>query len=414
MVNLLLKIFVKDYQNTKSVKVREKVGLLASFFGLITNFLLFLSKIIVGILLGLYSIVSDSINNLSDFGNNVLSIFGVKVSAKPADDDHPYGHQRMEYIISLVIGCVIIALGAIMVYQGVLDFIAFVRSMIDTGHPLIKETSYTMYVVSLCILSVAIAIKFLQSYVYFSLGKKIDSMQLAALGKDARNDVISTTLVILGIVISWFTHYDIDFIFTLIVATLVIFSGIGIMREAIDVLIGKKPEKENVDEIVALVNRHKEVLGVHDLSMHYYGQTIYGVIHVEVDAKDDVMHSHEVCDDIEREAISELGVHLTCHMDPILVGDPDTDQYKEAVQGAMKQIPGYEDFSLHDFRILSMEDAVNLIFDLVIPDSLNTGEGRNTIKENILSLIDHKYGKKVYLVINFDSKTTDFLHGQEA
>ena len=409
MVDLLLRLFVKDYRDVKNEKVREKYGLFASFFGLISNFLLFALKIVIGILLRLYSIVSDSINNLSDFGNNLLSLFGVKVSAKKADDDHPYGHQRMEYIISLVIGCVIIALGAIMVYQSVIDFIAFVKSMIETGHPLTKEMSPLMFYVSLALLLGAILVKFLQSYLYFSLGKRIDSMQLRALGKDARNDVISTSLVIIGMVISFLTTYDIDCFFTMIVAGLVILSGIGIMREAIDVLLGKKPDDEIVDRIVDLVTSHKDVLGVHDLSLHYYGQVIYGVIHVEVDCKRDVMLSHELCDDIEREADEKLSVHLTVHMDPIDIHDPDTEKYKELVKKALSQKEAYQSISMHDFRILSNEKFVNLIFDLVIPENLDTEEGREQIKQDILKVTDMSYGKNTYLVIDFDSQTTDFL-----
>lgn len=407
MINILLKVFVKDYKNTKDQVVRKKYGLLASYFGLITNFLLFASKIVIGILLRLYSIVSDSINNLSDFGNNVLSIFGVKASVKPADDDHPYGHQRMEYIISLVIGCVIIALGAIMVYQGVNDFIAFVKSMINNGRPKTTTMSYTMYIVSLSILSLAIAIKLLQSYVYFSLSKKIDSMQLKALGKDARNDVISTSLVIVGIIISWFTTYDVDCFFTLVVAVLVIVSGIGIMKEAISVLIGQKPDESMVNSIVNLVKTHKDALGVHDLSLHYYGRVIYGVIHLEVDAKRDVMLSHELCDNIEREALEKLGINLTVHMDPIMVNDPDTENYKSLVVEGLNKL--HANIHMHDFRILSGNEFVNLIFDLVIPPNFDNPEGKKKIREAILSSTDMKYGKKTYLIINFDSELTDFL-----
>ena len=408
MINILLKLFVKNYKNTKDQVVRKKYGLLASYFGLITNFLLFASKIVIGILLRLYSIVSDSINNLSDFGNNVLSIFGVKASVKPADDDHPYGHQRMEYIISLVIGCVIIALGAIMVYQGVNDFIAFVKSMINNGRPETTTMSYTMYIVSLSILSLAIAIKLLQSYVYFSLSKRIDSMQLKALGKDARNDVISTSLVIVGIIISWFTTYDVDCFFTLIVAVLVIVSGVGIMKEAISILIGQKPDESMVDSIVNLVKAHKDALGVHDLSLHYYGRVIYGVIHLEVDAKRDVMLSHELCDNIEREALEKLGINLTVHMDPIMVNDPDTENYKSLVIEGINKLQA--DIHMHDFRILSGNEFVNLIFDLVIPSDYDNPEGKKKIREAILSSTDMKYGKKTYLVINFDSELTDFLY----
>lgn len=409
MAKILLKIFVKDYQQKENVIVREKCGLLASFVGLITNFILFASKIVLGVLLKLYSVVSDSINNLSDFGNNLLSIFGVKASAKPADKEHPYGHQRMEYIISLVIGCVIIALGAIMIYQGVSDLIGFIKSMISTGKPVEKDLSYLMYVVSLSILAVAITLKLLQAYVYFSFGKWIDSMQLKALGKDAVNDCISTSLVIVGLLITWFTGYDVDCFFTLVVAVLVILSGVGIMKEAINTLIGEMPSKKIVDEIVNLISEHKDALGMHDLSLHTYGKVIFGVIHIEVDASEDVMKSHELCDSIENEALERLQVNLTVHMDPILVNDPDTEKYKKLVEDALRSFD--VTIHMHDFRILSASAFVNLIFDLVVPPDLDSETGHKLIEEKIMSLVDMKYDKKVHLVIHFDSQMTDFLSG---
>lgn len=412
MYKLLLKLFVKDYQEKESVKVRERVGFVASVIGLVTNFIIFVSKIVIGFILGLYSIVSDSVNNLSDFGNNLLSIYGVKVSAKPADKEHPYGHQRMEYIISLVISCVIIALGAIMLYQSVSDLIVFIQSIQKTGKPQSKELSYLMYIVSLTLLSLAIGFKFLQAYIYFTFGKWISSMQLKALGKDAVNDCISTTLVIIGLMITWFTGYDVDCFFVLVVGVLVILSGIGIMKEAINTLLGEKPDESLIDKLVDLVMNHNDVLGVHDLSLHAYGKVVYGVIHVEVDAKRDVMLSHELCDLIENEAWEKLSINLTVHMDPILIDDPDTTKYKEAVEQSIHHIS--KNIHMHDFRIVSGRETVNLIFDLVIPDELCNDKSEAELKERILKDIDHKYGKNIKLVIHFDSQLTDFLSGTKA
>ncbi len=412
MYKLLLKLFVNDYHKKEDIKVREKTGFLASVIGLVTNFIIFISKIIIGFLLGLYSIVSDSVNNLSDFGNNLLSIYGVKVSAKPADKEHPYGHQRMEYIISLVISCVIIALGAIMLYQSVSDLIVFIQSIKTTGKPQSKELSYLMYIVSLSLLSLAIGFKLFQAYIYFNFGRWIASMQLKALGKDAVNDCISTTLVIIGLVITWFTGYDVDCFFVFVVGILVILSGIGIMKEAVNTLLGEKPDEGLVDKLVDLVMSHKDVLGVHDLSLHTYGKVVYGVIHVEVDAKRDVMLSHELCDFIENEAWEQLSINLTVHMDPILVDDPDTIKYKEAVEQAIHKIS--KDIHMHDFRIISGKENVNLIFDLVIPDELCNEKDESELKDKIWKDVDQKYGKNIKLVIHYDSQLTDFLSGTKA
>ncbi len=412
MGKLLLKLFVKDYKNVKDSLVQKKYGLVASFFGLITNFLLFLSKIVIGIILGLFSLVSDSINNLSDFGNNVLSVFGVKVTFKPADKEHPYGHQRTEYIISLIIGCVIIALGAVMAYQGIMDLIAFIKSMIDNGKPLTREFSYTMYVTSLCLLSFAILIKVTQSSIYFSYGKKISSQQLKALGKDALNDCISTSLVIVGILISYFTGYDVDCFFTLFVATLVMISGMGIIKEAANSLVGEKPSKELIDSLVALLLKHKGVLGIHDLELHMYGQVVFGVIHVEVDAKEDVMVSHELCDLLEKEVLSLLHIHLTVHMDPVLVDDPDTEKYKKLLEEFIAKTN--KNIHYHDFRIVSGKENVNLIFDMILPNELDNPNEYKKIKEELRLFINNRYGKQVHIVINFDDAVTDFLSGTKA
>lgn len=412
MGKLLLKLFVKDYKNVKNPLVQKKYGFVASFFGLITNFLLFITKIIIGIILGLYSIISDSMNNLSDFGNNVLSIFGVKMTFKPADKDHPYGHQRTQYVISLIIGCAIIALGTVMIYQGVRDLIAFINSMISSGKPLIREFSLPMFITSLCLLSLAILIKVTQSLIYFSYGKKINSQQLKALGKDALNDCISTFLVIVGILISHFTKYDVDCFFTLAVAILVIVSGIGIIKEATNSLVGEKPSKEVVHSLVNLLMKHDGVLGVHDLELHKYGEITFGVIHIEVDAKKDVMVSHELCDLLEKEVYSSLNIHLTVHMDPILIDDPDTEKYKKLVEEFISN--SNKDIHIHDFRIVSGENNVNLVFDMILPTEIDNEVERNKIKNNLYNYINNRYSKTVHLIINFDDAITDFLSDTKA
>ena len=408
MTEILLKLFVKDYRNVQDAKVREKYGLLGSFFGLITNLILFVGKIVIGAMMGLFSIIADSVNNLSDFGNNALSIFGIKVAGKKPDLEHPFGHQRMEYIISLVISCVIIALGGVMLYQGIMDLVAFVGSMQADGTPVLSEIGYHEYVITLSILSAAIFVKVLQSLLYYSLGKRIDSIQLKALGRDALNDVISTTTVIIGVIITYFTDFNVDFAFTIFVSIMVIVSGIGILRQSADILIGEKPSKEKIQNLVHLILSHTEVLGIHDLTMHTYGQVIFAVIHVEVDAKEDVMKSHALCDGIEREVQKKLGINLTIHMDPILVDDPDTAKYRKAVETALKAFP--KALSMHDFRILSAPNYVNLIFDLVVPPEIDDEKGHEKIESYLKEKVTGFDGKTPYFVINFDDSISDFLY----
>lgn len=412
MGKILLKLFVKNYKETNNPKVRKKYGLVASFFGLISNLILFLGKIVLGIILKMYSLISDSINNLSDFGNNALSIFGVRITYKPADKEHPYGHQRTEYIVSLIIGCVIIALGAIMAYQGIQDFIAFIKSMNTNGHPETQELTDEMFITSLCILAAAILIKICQSSIYFTYAKMISSQQLKALGKDALNDCIATSLVIAGLIITYLTGYDVDCFFTVAVAILVIISGTGIVKEASNSLVGEKPNKELINELVNLSLAHKKdgILGIHDLEVHSYGQNTFAVIHVEVDAKEDVMASHQLCDNLEREIFEKLNIHLTVHMDPILIDDPETNKYKVVVEEYARKHMAH----IHDFRVVYKNGKSNIVFDMVLPETIDNPSRRERIKEEMISIMSSQCSKPIELVIHFDSLAADFLSGTEA
>jgi len=424
MTEFLLKLFVKDYSNTSDENVRKKYGVLGSVYGLVTNLLLFLGKITIGLLLHMVSIVADSVNNLSDFGTNFLSLFGFQISAKAADKEHPFGHQRMEYVVSMILGMVIVMLGGIMFYQGILDLIAFVEAMTATGAPALDKSfqnpdgsvNLAFFWVTLAILLFGILVKLSQSFLYRGLGKRIHSMELLALSKDSRNDVISTVLVLVGVIVTRFTSYDIDCFFTLAVSILVLLSGIGILREAADILIGQKPDHALVEQMIQIIQGHPGVLGMHDLTMHYYGKVIYAVIHIEVDSRVDVMKSHELCDNIEHDVYSKLHIHLTVHMDPILVGDPETEKYKKALEEAISSFnqENHLTLTMHDFRVLTQSNLEKLIFDLVIPDSWDKEAGKERIEEYLTKKVSGRYGKPVELVINFDDSLRDFLLGTEA
>ena len=411
MTKLLLKLFVKDYAKVDDPKVREDYGLLGSFYGLITNFLLFLGKIIIGIMLGLFSIVTDSMNNLSDFGNNFISIVGVRASNKKADKEHPYGHQRMEYVLSLIIACIIIGLAMVMMYQGIMDVISFFKSVYETGKPPIEQMDTIMFVVSLSVLALAILAKLSQAFLYFSLGKRIDSMPLKALGKDARNDVITTVFVIIGMLITYFSTYNLDCFFTLVVAVFVCLSGIGIMKEAVSALIGEEPDSKTVEKLIELLKSHSGVLGMHDLMLHSYGKIIYGVIHVEVDDKVDINVSHELVDEMENEAWKQLGIHLTIHMDPIKVGDPVYDEVRNVILIALNE---YSDkkILMHDLHISRKEGRKDSIeFDLVLPDELDDWVNKEKLTKQIRELISKSYPNPFDLKIVFDNRVQDFLYG---
>lgn len=424
MTELLLKLFVKDYKQTDKESVREKYGLLGSLFGLVTNLLLAVAKIVIGLLLHMSSILADSVNNLSDFGNNVLSIFGFKISAKPADTDHPFGHQRMEYVVSLILAMVIMVLGGIMFYQGIRDFIEFVQSIQNTGSPVIDNsfqnadgTKNSVYLtITLVILVAAVFVKFLQSALYYSLGKRINSLQLSALSKDSRNDVISTILVIAGVVITWLTGYDVDCFFALAVSVLVVSSGIGIMKSAAEILIGQKPDRGLIKNMVKLISKQQGVLGMHDLTMHCYGSVIYAVIHIEVDANKPAIQSHEVCDYVEKLIYDTYHVNLTVHMDPIFPNDPETNKYREKVIAVLKEYKkesGVE-LKMHDFRMLNESTNKKLIFDLVIPDQNDNAVGKDSVKGYITKRLNEGGKEQIDVSINFDDELRDFLSGTTA
>lgn len=355
MVNLLLKIFVKDYKNTANEKVRTSFGLLGAGFGIFTNFLLFVGKLIVGLLISNLSIVADALNNLSDFGNCFLAVFGFKMSSKPADKEHPYGHQRMEYVISLVISVVIIALGLNLFYQAVLALI----------NPEPALTSFPL--IPIIILGISILMKVLQSFVYYSLGNRINSLTLKANGADARNDVLATSAVLAGLLISYYTGFtQTDSILTIVVSVFILYTGIKILIETADVLLGEKPSDQTIKNFVKLVKGHEGVLGVHDLEMHCYGPSaIFASIHVEVDGSKNVFDSHDMIDNIEVECERKLGIKTVIHMDPVKVNDGETERCRKIVENVVKNVDS--SLSIHDFRIVSGPTHINAVFDMVIP-----------------------------------------------
>ena len=391
MVELLLKLFVPDYKNTSNQKVRTKYGILGSFVGLISNLILVIGKMVVGLIFFNISIIADALNNLSDFFNCFLNLFGFKMSSKPADEDHPYGHQRMEYIISLIISIVIVAMGVVIIVQAITSII----------NPPSKYNEFPF--ASVIVLVIAIFIKIFQSFTYYSLGKKISSISLNALGADSRNDVISTLGVLVGILISYYTGFtQIDGIIAILVGLFIIYSGLNILIKTSDILLGEKPSQELIDEFVKLIKSDENVLGVHDLEMHSYGQNnIFASIHVEVDGSKDIYQSHDMIDNLERLAYEKLNIKTVIHMDPIKVHDKQTDKCKEIVTKVINNISS--ELTIHDFRIVSGPSHTNVIFDIVIPHSLTKQEKDiiNTIKQEVSKIDD-----TMHLVITIDEQYT--------
>ena len=397
MTELLLKLFVKDYKNVKDQNVRKQYGVLGAVFGLITNFILFAAKLTIGILIANISIIADGLNNLSDFGNCFITIFGFKMSSKPADKDHPFGHQRMEYIISLIVSVIIISLGFNIGKDAVNSIITPSEQMEQILIPAI-------------ILGLSIVIKVLQGVLYYSLGKRIDSIALKATGADSRNDVISTSGVLIGLFISFYTGFTrIDGIIALVVAIFVVISGIKILIDTADILLGEKPSQEIIDEFVKTIKSHDCVLGIHDIEMHCYGPNqIYASCHVEVDASKDVIVTHDSIDNIEKECLQKLKIQTVIHMDPVVIDDPQRNHYKEVVAEALKEVN--PDLHFHDFRIVSGPTHVNLVFDIVLPFELKSK--KDEIQSKLEDLV-HQKEPNTYLVISYDDEYTTITSSHE-
>ena len=397
MTELLLKLFVKDYKNVKDQNVRKQYGVLGAVFGLITNFILFAAKLTIGILIANISIIADGLNNLSDFGNCFITIFGFKMSSKPADKDHPFGHQRMEYIISLIVSVIIISLGFNIGKDAINSIITPSEQMEQILIPAI-------------ILGLSIVIKVLQGVLYYSLGKRIDSIALKATGADSRNDVISTTGVLIGLFISFYTGFTrIDGIIALVVAIFVVISGIKILIDTADILLGEKPSQEIIDEFVKTIKSHDCVLGIHDIEMHCYGPNqIYASCHVEVDASKDVIITHDSIDNIEKECLQKLKIQTVIHMDPVVINDPQRNHYKEVVAEALKEVN--PDLHFHDFRIVSGPTHVNLVFDIVLPFELKSK--KDEIQSKLEDLV-HQKEPNTYLVISYDDEYTTITSSHE-
>ena len=397
MTELLLKLFVKDYKNVKDQNVRKQYGVLGAVFGLITNFILFAAKLTIGILIANISIIADGLNNLSDFGNCFITIFGFKMSSKPADKDHPFGHQRMEYIISLIVSVIIISLGFNIGKDAV-------NSIITPSEPM------EQILIPAIILGLSIVIKVLQGVLYYSLGKRIDSIALKATGADSRNDVISTTGVLIGLFISFYTGFTrIDGIIALVVAIFVVISGIKILIDTADILLGEKPSQEIIDEFVKTIKSHDCVLGIHDIEMHCYGPNqIYASCHVEVDASKDVIITHDSIDNIEKECLQKLKIQTVIHMDPVVINDPQRNHYKEVVEEALKEVN--PDLHFHDFRIVSGPTHVNLVFDIVLPFELKSK--KDEIQSKLEDLV-HQKEPNTYLVISYDDEYTTITSSHE-
>ncbi len=361
MHKILIKLFIKDYNNLSSPKVRAAYGALAGIVGIISNILLAGLKIIIGILAISPSIIADGINNLTDGVSSIITLVGFKLSSKQADSDHPYGHQRLEYITGLIIAFIIFIIGITLLKDsivGVYELFTGQAKALDIVNP----------VVIIGCLVLSIGMKFLQSSFYKKMGTIVSSDALFASAKDSLNDCITTVAVLISTLVYIFSNgkINIDSIALLVVSIFILVSSISLIKDTIDPLVGVIPSDEEVTKIANAIKAYDGVLGIHDLVVHSYGPNMnFVTVHVEVSREVDVMKSHDLIDNIEHEVSKLLNILLTIHMDPVEVNDEKTNEIKVVVKQILEDID--PKLSFHDFRIVPGPTHTNILFDVVMP-----------------------------------------------
>jgi len=384
MRKFLIRTFIKDHENTKDPKVRERYGKLAGFTGIATNLLLSAAKIAVGFGVNSIAIIADGVNNLTDMASSAITLIGFQMASKPEDVEHPYGHARFEYLAGLIVSLLVIALGIKL----------FLSSVDKVIHPEPLPFSYS----AVFILLAAIGIKVWQALFFIRTGEEIQSSTLKASGMDSRNDVIATSAVLISLIIGKLTGLTLDGYMGCLVAAFIIYSGIQLVRETSSPILGKAPDPELVKEIERRICAEKDVLGIHDLVVHDYGPgRIFASVHIEVDAHGDLIKSHDMIDNIERTISRDLNLKLVAHMDPLETRDPLTIELNEKISKILSDIDGVVGF--HDLRVVAGYTHSNIIFDIVISPKCKLSESsiRSYVEEQLQQL-----DKTYYAVINFD------------
>ena len=360
MTDLLVKMFVKNYEDTDNISVRTAYGVLASGVGIACNVLLSLAKMMVGMLLHSVSVMADAFNNLSDAGSSIIGLVGVKMAEKPADEDHPFGHGRIEYVAALIVAFLVIEVG----------FTFFKDSISKIRHP--EELRFQM--VSIVILGMSILVKLWLGMFNKKLGKKIDSQVMMATAADSLGDVIATAATVVSILFWKVTGINIDGFVGLGVSLVVMWAGIGIARDTLEPLIGEATTPEDYRRIKKVVEKYDGIMGSHDLIVHNYGPgRSMASIHAEVPNNVSIEVSHEIIDRIERDAAKELGIFLVIHMDPLETEDQTVLKVRKKTEKAVEELDSR--CSIHDFRMVKGEDQINLIFDLVVPREYSEKKG---------------------------------------
>ena len=365
MTDLILRIFVRDHKNTEDPAVRDKCGRVAGAVGIVTNFLLFLMKIIVGTVFHSVSVTADAVNNLTDSGSSVVTLIGFKMASKPADEKHPLGHARIEYLSGVIVSFIVIFLG--------------LQLGMSSVEKIITPEENALTPVALVVLVISILAKLWQCLFYRKVGRMIKSESVEATSKDSRNDVIATSVVLLGAVITMLTGVNLDGYMGAAVALFIVFSGVQLTISTADPLLGQAPEGELVQTITEKMLSYPGIIGMHDLAVHNYGVgRCFASAHCEVDAKNDILVSHDLIDNIERDFSRDLGIHMVIHLDPVIVGDARTDALHCKVQSLVTAL--YPTVTIHDFRVIWGVTHSNIVFDAAVPFAVKDSDAVITQK----------------------------------
>ena len=361
-----MRLLVPGYGEKDEPKIREKSGRVAGAVGIVTNFLLFAIKFVAGLLSGSVAVMADAVNNLTDSGSSIVMLVGFKLAGKPADEEHPYGHARIEYLSGVIVSFIVLFLG--------------LELGMTSIEKIITPEPADFSALALGILVVSILVKLWQCFFYRSVGKKIHSDTVFATSSDSRNDVIATSVVLLGALITKLTSLNLDGFLGLAVAVFIVVSGVKLIMETGNPLLGEAPDEELVKTIYEKIFSYEGVFGIHDLAVHNYGEgKCFASVHCEVPAERDIMLSHDIIDNIERDFQRDLHIHLVIHLDPVVTEDEKTNRLRTQVRQLLHKV--YPQASLHDFRVVWGVTHSNIVFDVAVPFSLK--ESDQQIKDRI-------------------------------
>lgn len=352
MISLLVKLFYGEMDMSDEKAVRRAYGTACSGAGIGFNVLLFAGKLIAGMLSGSVAIVSDAFNNLSDAGSSIISLVGFKLSNKKSDPQHPFGHGRLEYISGLCVSFLIILMG-----------VELGKASIEK---IIEPAQVKFSLLTAAILAASILVKLYMALYNSRIGKRLNAVTMKAMAKDSLSDAVATSVVLMSMIVAKLADIAIDGYCGVVVAAFILFTGITAARDTISPLLGQKPDSEFIEEVMRIVNAHKEIIGTHDLVVHDYGTgRLMITLHAEVDADMDILVAHDAVDNIENELREKLGCSAVVHMDPIVTDDVETNATREEIKRVVSNIDSR--MTIHDFRMVPGPTHTNVIFDVAVP-----------------------------------------------